>query len=230
MTSSLPTGDPLVGRYVRLSPLGEADLDELYPILDDPRVYASGYVMHRRPRSRADSLALARERFMPGQGQADGAGAGRTAYAIRLVANSHLGRAGTLVGTSALAEANLRHESIHLGSTLYGSAWWGSQVNPEAKLLLMSHCFEDCGYGRVKIQTDALNQRSLAAIAKLGAVREGVSRRDMKREDGTFRDSVVFSVLVDEWPKVKGELERRRAEDPGGSAEPPHQQVTLRRL
>ncbi len=67
----------------------------------------------------------------------------------------------------------------------------------------MAHCFDECGYGRVKIQTDALNTRSQAAIAKLGAQREGVLRRHMKREDGTFRDSVVFSVLKDEWPAVK---------------------------
>ncbi len=48
-------------------------------------------------------------------------------------------------------------------------------MNPEAKLLLLTHCFEDCGYGRVKIQTDALNTRSQAAIARLGARREGVA-------------------------------------------------------
>jgi RimJ/RimL family protein N-acetyltransferase len=82
-------------------------------------------------------------------------------------------------------------------------------VNPEAKLLLLSHCFEDCGYGRVKIQTDLLNTRSQAAIAKLGAQREGVVRRDMKREDGTFRDTVVYSVLADEWPAVKAGLRAR---------------------
>jgi RimJ/RimL family protein N-acetyltransferase len=71
------------------------------------------------------------------------------------------------------------------------------------------HCFEDCGYGRVKIQTDVLNTRSQAAIVKLGARREGVIRRDMKREDGTFRDSVVFSILTDEWAEVKAGLEAR---------------------
>jgi RimJ/RimL family protein N-acetyltransferase len=110
------------------------------------------------------------------------------------------------VGTSSLTEADLRHESIHLGSTMYGSRWWGTQVNPEAKRLLMAHCFEDCGYGRVKIQTDLLNSRSQAAIAKLGAQREGVLRRHSKREDGTFRDTVVFSVLKDKWPAVKAAL------------------------
>jgi RimJ/RimL family protein N-acetyltransferase len=205
----LPTGEPLIGRYVRLDLLTETDLPEMFPLLADPEIYASGYVMHRRPVSVQDAVELARERFLPGQGQADGTGRGRTSYAIRLVADSDLGAAGTLVGTSALAEAHLRNESIHLGSTLYGRRWWGTQVNPDAKLLLMRHCFEACGYGRVKIQTDRLNTRSQAAIAKLGAQREGVLRRDMKREDGTFRDSVVFSVLADEWPAVKAGLETR---------------------
>ena len=209
MATRLPTGEPLIGRFVRLDLLTEADLPKLFPVLADPEIYASGYVMHRRPASVADAVEPARERFMGGQGQADGAGRGRTAYAIRLVADGPLGAAGTLVGTSSLAEATVVHEHIHLGSTLYGRRWWGTRVNPEAKLLLLAHCFEDCGYGRVKIQTDLLNTRSQAAIARLGARREGVSRRDMKREDGTFRDSVVFSILRDEWPEVKAGLQAR---------------------
>ncbi len=75
----------------------------------------------------------------------------------------------------------------------------------------MTHAFEACGLGRVKIQTDILNARSLAAIAKLGAVREGIVRRDQPREDGSWRDTVMFSVLVDEWPAVKADLEARFA-------------------
>ena len=208
-TTRLPTGERLIGRTVRLDVLTEADLPELYPILGDREVYAQGYVMHRRPSSLADGVELARERFMTGQGAADGRGGGRTAYAIRLVEDGDLGAAGTLVGTSSLAEAHLHNESIHLGSTLYGSRWWGTHVNPEAKLLLLAHCFEDCRYGRVKIQTDLLNFRSQDAIVRLGARREGVLRRDQRREDGSFRDTVVFSVLNDEWPAVKSGLQAR---------------------
>jgi N-acetyltransferase len=189
--------------------LSEGDLDEMYPILRDPRVYAQGYVMHRRPTSLDDARDLARSRFLAHQGGADGHGQGRTAYAIRLRDQNDPGAGGTLVGTSSLLEANLHHESIHLGSTLIASPWWGTQVNPEAKLLLLTHCFEACGFGRVKIQTDVLNLRSVAAITKLGAVREGILRRDMRREDGTFRDTVVFSVLRDEWPQVRDGLSRR---------------------
>ncbi|NHC14309.1 GNAT family N-acetyltransferase [Motilibacter deserti] len=205
----LPDGQELTGRYVRLQPLTEADLPEVGLLLADPGIYADGYVMHRRPSSADDSVLLARERFLGGQGRLDGSGGGRMAYAVRLVGGSALGRRGELVGTTSLLEPHVLNESIHVGSTLYGRRWWGSQVNPECKLLLLQHCFEECGYGRVKIQTDALNTRSQSAIARLGAVREGVLRRDMRREDGTFRDTVVFSVLRDEWPTVKARLESR---------------------
>ncbi len=191
----MPDGRPLVGSGVRLELLGDDAVDELYPLLSDPQVYADGYVMHRRPVSVEDSRALATSRFLV---------AGRVVYAIRLVD-------GTLVGTSSLLEIDLANASIHLGATLYGRRWWGTAVNPEAKLLLLAHCFDDCGFGRVKIQTDALNTHSQAAIAKLGARREGVLRRHMRREDGTFRDTVVYSILADEWPDVRDGLRARLA-------------------
>jgi N-acetyltransferase len=206
--TTLPNGDPLIGRWVRLDLLTEQDAEDLYPILADPVVYTQGYVMHHRPISIDDARTLM-PRFLNGQGLADGTGGGRTAYAIRLSADSDLGQAGTMVGTSSLAEADLFNESIHLGSTMYGSRWWGTQVNPESKLLLLTHSFQDCGYGRVKIQTDLLNTRSQAAIAKLGAQREGITRRHMKREDGSFRDSVIFSIVREEWSAVKAGLAAR---------------------
>lgn len=179
---------------MRLDPLREADTDELYPLLNDPAVYAAGYVMHRRPTSVDDARDLLHERFLR---------AGKAPYAVRLVAD------GRLVGTSSLLDADPGNESIHLGSTLYGHRWWGTAVNPAAKLLLLGHCFDTCGYGRVTIQTDALNTRSQVAITRLGAVREGVLRRHKRREDGTFRDTVVFSILRDEWPAVRAGLENR---------------------
>jgi RimJ/RimL family protein N-acetyltransferase len=194
----MPGGRPLVGSGVRLELLGADAVDELYPLLSDPQVYADGYVMHRRPVSVEDSRALVTSRFLV---------AGRVVYAIRLVD-------GTLVGTSSLLEIDPANESIHLGATLYGRRWWGTAVNPEAKLLLLAHCFDDCGFGRVKIQTDALNTHSQAAIAKLGARREGVLRRHLRREDGTFRDTVVYSILADEWPDVRDGLRARLATFP----------------
>jgi len=192
----------MVGAWVRLELLRDDAVDELFPLISDPEVYADGYVMHRRPVSVDDSRALVSSRFLV---------EGRTVYAIRLVADGPLGAAGTLVGTSSLLEADPVNESIYLGAMLYGRRWWGTPVNPEAKLLLLTHCFDDCGYGRVKIQTDARNLRSQAAIAKLGAHREGVLRRHTRREDGSFRDTVVFSILADEWADVRARLRERLA-------------------
>jgi RimJ/RimL family protein N-acetyltransferase len=131
---------------------------------------------------------------------------GRTAYTIRLVADSTLGAAGTVVGTSSLGDVDTSREHVHLGWTMYGSRWWGTAVNPESKFLLLAHAFETCGFGRVKIQTDVANARSRAAILKLGATFEGVTRRDARRADGSWRDSAVHSILVDEWPTVRAGL------------------------
>jgi len=202
----LPTAGPLAGRAVRLEMLDEADLDELASLLVDPEMYAQGFVMVHRPSTEGAARVLARSLFLSGQGEVDGRGGGCTPYAVRLAADSELGSAGTLVGTSALWGAEVRNESIHLGRTLYGRRWWGTRVNPETKLLLLTHCFEDCGYGRVAFQTDTQNTRSQGAIAKLGAKREGVLRRERRRSDGTFRDTVVYSILRDEWPAIKHAL------------------------
>jgi N-acetyltransferase len=83
-------------------------------------------------------------------------------------------------------------------------------VNPACKLLMFRHAF-DCGAERVELKTDALNERSRAAILKLGAQFEGVHRRHMRRRDGTLRDTAWYSVLREEWPDVKARLEARLA-------------------
>jgi RimJ/RimL family protein N-acetyltransferase len=200
----------LTGPHLVLDPLVEADAAELGRVLMQPELYAHGYVMHHRPVDAADALTMALERFVHAS-VPTGSGQGRTPYAIRLGVDTDLAPAGTFVGTSSLGDFHTERESAHLGWTLYDSRFWSTFVNPEAKLLLLTHAFEDLGYGRVKIQTDLLNTRSQAAIAKLGATREGVLRRHVPREDGTFRDTVVFSITMDDWPRVKQGLQARIA-------------------
>jgi RimJ/RimL family protein N-acetyltransferase len=195
----MPDGRPLVGRTVRLDQASDDDVEGLFQALDDDRVWAAGYAANReRPRSAGAwrhgiEAALNEDRMM---------------YIVRLTGPGH-GRDGRIVGTTSLGEADLYNEKVHLGWTAYSPEVWSTSVNPECKLLVLGHAFEHCGFGRVKIQTDLINERSQAAIAKLGAVREGIVRRDMRRIDGTWRDSVVFSILIDEWPTVKAGLEAR---------------------
>ncbi len=198
----------LTGPHLVLDPLTEDDAAELGVVLMQPDSYAHGYVMHHRPLDVDDALAMALGHFVHAS-TPNGLGHGRTPYAIRLGVDTDLAPAGTFVGTSSLGDFIPERESAHLGWTLYDSRFWSSFVNPEAKLLLLTHAFEALGYGRVKIQTDILNNRSQAAIAKLGATREGVVRREVPREDGTWRDTVMFSITIDDWPRVKEGLRAR---------------------
>jgi RimJ/RimL family protein N-acetyltransferase len=193
--TTLPGGRSLVGRVVRLDPSAPRDADGISAALDHDEVWAAGY--GGGPAARPSSPAGWVERMDMASADA------RAMFTVRLVDG------GRVVGTSSLGDADLVNERVHLGWTAYAPDVWGSAVNPECKLLLMEHAFDDCGFGRVKIQTDLINARSQAAIAKLGATREGVLRRHTKRADGTWRDTVVFSVVVDEWPAVRAGLEAR---------------------
>jgi RimJ/RimL family protein N-acetyltransferase len=87
----------------------------------------------------------------------------------------------------------------------------GSAVNPEAKYLLLKHAFEDWGAIRLFLKTDSLNERSRAAIVKLGAKYEGDLRNHRIRPDGSYRHSSYYSILDTEWPEVKRGLEERLA-------------------
>jgi N-acetyltransferase len=82
-------------------------------------------------------------------------------------------------------------------------------VNTECKYLLLRHAFETLGCIRVNFKADTRNERSLRAIERLGAVKEGVLRKHMILQDGFMRDSVIYSILDDEWPVVKYRLEER---------------------
>jgi len=189
-----PDGRPLAGDVVRLDRLVAADIEPLYDAIAHEQVYASGFGggIAGLP---ADAAEMA-EQWIESSAK-------RTTYVVRLVAD------GTVVGTTSLGDVDLPNESVHLGWTGYAPSVWGTAVNPECKFLLLRHAFEDCGFGRVKIQTGTANTRSQAAIAKLGATREGVLRRHKRLADGSFRDTVVFSILADEWPEVRKRLEDR---------------------
>ena len=203
MTAIAPDRRPLLGRTVRLDPTTPADAAGLFTALDDARVYASGFGGGPAGRpGTAAQMAASVEQSIHDRRRA-------AIYTVRLAGASSLGAAGTIVGTSSLGDLSLPDERIHLGWTAYAPAVWASAVNPECKLLLLGHAFEDCELGRVKIQTDNLNTRSQGAIARLGAVREGVLRRHQHRADGTFRDTVVFSILRTEWPAVRAGLLNR---------------------
>ena len=132
-------------------------------------------------------------------------------WTVRLRADVGERQAGTIVGWSSFLEIAPGDARLEIGNTAYDPGVWGTQVNPEAKLLLLGYAFDDLGMGRVQLKTDIRNARSQRAIARLGAQFEGVLRRYQRRMDGTVRDTVLFSVLAEEWPTVQAGLVDRLA-------------------
>ncbi|MFE3546230.1 GNAT family N-acetyltransferase [Nocardia sp. NPDC059177] len=117
--------------------------------------------------------------------------------------------AGSVLGLTCYLDARRRDASLEIGFTAYTPSVWGSAVNPDAKLLVLSYAFETLRVGRVQLKTDVRNHRSQQAIARLGAHYEGTLRRHFRRGDGTVRDSVLFSITAEDWPRVRAQLEDR---------------------
>lgn len=176
----------------------EDDLPELFDAIGHPATFAGGY--GGGPAGYRDTLdgftEWAQNYFRWQQ---------NNVYAVRIRGGEH---DGDLVGTTTLGDFVESVEHAHIGWTAYDRRVWGTQVNSEAKLLLLGLAFES-GFGRVKIQADALNDRSRAAIAGIGAIYEGLVRRDVRRADDSWRDTAVFSVTIDDWPRVRTILQAR---------------------
>lgn len=200
MPATRPEPRVLEGRFIRIEPLLNDDLPALYDAIGSREVFAGGWgggpAAH--PASEAEFVEFARGYF---SWQSD------NVYAIRLKGGPD---DSALVGTSSMCDFDEANEHTHIGSTAFDPRVWATAVNPEAKLLMLTEAF-DHGFGRVKLQADVLNERSRAAILKLGATFEGIVRRDRLRADGTWRDTALYSVLIDEWPEVRAQLEARLA-------------------
>ena len=124
----------------------------------------------------------------------------RVAYAV-ILKSSNLA-----IGTTSFSDLNPTHNSIEIGSTVYARDYWRSFVNTECKLVMLTEAFEARRIERVTLKTDSKNERSRAAILRLGATFEGALRHHMRRPDGTWRDSAYYSILRSEWPMIKENL------------------------
>jgi len=118
---------------------------------------------------------------------------------------------GSMIGSTSYWDFDAHNAHVEIGSTWLNRTSWGTGRNAEAKLLLMTHAFETLDLERVAFRTDNLNERSQRAIERLGATREGVHRHEMRRRDGSWRDSVHYSLLREEWPAAKAALGERLA-------------------
>jgi N-acetyltransferase len=116
---------------------------------------------------------------------------------------------GEVIGSTRFWKIDPRNRKLEIGSTWLALRWQKTFVNTEAKLLMLRHAFDMLGCVRVQFTTDELNAKSRAAILGLGAKQEGIVRNERIMPDGRKRNSVRFSIIDDEWPQVRENLERR---------------------
>ena len=183
---------PLDGRFVRLEPLAETHREPLRAAAEaDPAIWE------------IYPYSMAGEGFDP--------------YWDRSMRRIETGDAviyavlkdGVLVGVSGLGPDRV-NATTEIGGTYLHPAVRGGPVNPESKRLMLAHAFES-GARRVQFRVDALNRRSAAAMRKLGAVQDGVLRQDLVTWTGRVRDTIIFSILAEEWPGVRDGLDQRLA-------------------
>lgn len=191
-----PVPVTLEGNEVRLLPLSLEHLDGLCAVGLDPELWQwiPARVLDRRGMQAYVELALDEQR-----------------RGVSMPFVTTLKATGQVVGCTRYANISVPDGRLEIGWTWIGKAWQRSAVNTEAKYLMLRHAFEALGCTRVELKTDGLNQRSRAAILRLGAKQEGILRQHMMTYSGRIRDTVYFSILDDEWPAVKSGLEAKLA-------------------
>ena len=116
---------------------------------------------------------------------------------------------GAFVGSTSYLAVVLAHKRLEIGWTWYAKSVWAGAVNPSCKRMLFAHGFDVLGLNRIELKADARNQRSCRAMERFGATFEGIHRSHMVRPDGRLRDTAWFSVIREEWPRVREGLDAR---------------------
>ncbi len=178
---------------VRLEPLGEEHLDELFSV-SDQSVWK--YMPIRLVNRNDFASFIQRAQQMRDNG---------TALAFAVIEKN----SGEIAGSTGYWNFVDEHKRVEIGFTWYAPKWQRTHLNTSCKLLLLTHAFEELKLNRVEFKTDSLNARSRTAIARIGAVEEGIFRNHVIQPDGRLRHSVYFSIINEQWPDVKTRLLER---------------------
>ena len=182
----------MVGRKLRLEPLRLDHAEDLWansdPAIRNPNNMWAGHTSFDSFADNVDSLVKSRI-YMP--------------FAMVLADT------GEAIGSSSYLDIRLEHKALEVGGTWIARRYQQTFVNPEAKLMMLTHAFENLGCFRVQLKTDERNIQSQKAMEKLGCTREGVLRDHLICFDGYRRSSVMYSILDSEWPDVKRRLLER---------------------
>lgn len=185
----------LIGSVVRLEPLSEAHIPDLVKVGLDGKIW--NFMRYGKIETGEQLTTWVRELL---ELQAAGTD---LPFAVVYQPTGHA------IGSTRYLNIVHSDRSLEIGGTWYGLDYQGTSVNTESKYLLLKHAFEVLDCVRVWFKTDLRNTRSQHAIEKLGAVKEGVLRNHMILPNGYVRDSIIYSILPQEWPGVKLKLEAR---------------------
>jgi RimJ/RimL family protein N-acetyltransferase len=196
--------DPVVleGRRVRLEPMEAAHAPALAQAARDGELWKLWYTSVPAPEAIDAHVALMLKRREQ-----------RTFLPFVVI----LRETGEVVGQTTFCNVDHDNRRVEIGYTWYSQKVQRTAVNTEAKRLLLGHAFEVWKCIAVEFRTNWFNERSRAAIARLGAKQDGVLRNHMRMPDGSFRDTVVFSIIESEWPAVKRNLLHRLEHHQQGS-------------
>ena len=186
----------LEGRHVRLEPLSPALHAALAAIGCDPDLWT--YVPYRV--ATADDMQAYIAKTLTAQ-----------AAGVELPFATIDRRSQHVAGSTRFLNIDRPNRRVEIGATWLAAPFRRTALNTEAKYLMLRHAFETWGCIRVELKTDARNQRSRTAIRRIGATEEGTLRQHFVMWDGHLRDSVYYSILDKEWPRVKAGLEAKLA-------------------
>ena len=184
----------LEGHGMRLEPLSLGHRDALAAAAGDGKLWELGFTSVPAPGQEETYIETALE------GQREGH---MLPWAVRDLST------GTIVGSTRYHDIMASIDRAEIGYTWYAKRCQRSHVNTSCKLLLLTHGFESLGCKVMGLRTDILNLRSQAAIEALGAHKDGVIRHHGARKDGTVRDTVMYSILLGEWPAIRERLADR---------------------
>jgi len=184
----------LEGRHVRLEPLARAHLAGLSEVALDEELWR----WIPTPVRTREEMAAYIETALNEQEQG-------TSLPFAIVEKA----TGRAIGSTRFGNIDRTHHRVEIGWTWVAREWQRTAMNTEAKYLLLKHAFETLGCMRVELKTDSLNERSRAAILRIGAREEGIFRNHMITASGRIRHTVYFSIIDSEWPAVKARLEAK---------------------
>jgi N-acetyltransferase len=181
----------LTGEKVKLVPLENSHFDELAAVAKDERIWEHISINGADPARILLHLKSAVLKRATGE-----------QYPFTVIDR----KTNKIIGSTLFHNIFPEHKKLEIGWTWYAPDYWRTGYNRECKLLLLTFCFETLGAVRVQLQTDENNTRSRAAILGIGAVFEGILRKERIRANGAFRNTVMYSIIDSEWPSVKSLL------------------------